>query len=62
LVGEAGAIQREQQFAVLRVGVVVPAQSVIAERQAGDDEVGGKDKQRNAVGNVADRIVIVDPV
>ena len=40
-IGKARAVQRQQQVAVLRVGVVVPAEPVVAERERrdrGDDE------------------------
>jgi hypothetical protein len=42
-VGEARAIERQQQVAVLGVGVVVPAEAVIAKRRQRD----GRDHRQN---------------
>ena len=36
LVGKAGRIERYQKVAILRMGVVVPAEAVVAKRRRGD--------------------------
>ncbi len=50
-IGESGAEQVEQQRAVLGVGVVVPAEAVIPERQGGDDGDGDEHRDGQAVGD-----------
>ncbi len=50
-IGESGAEQVEQQRAVLGVGVVVPAEAVIPERQGGNDGDGDEHRDGQAVGD-----------
>ena len=51
LVAESGAVQRQQQVAVLRVGVIVPAEAVIAKGQARRDHQHCQQREREAIEN-----------
>ena len=49
LVGEAGRVERQQQVAVFRVRVVVPAEAVIAECQQRDERHRAEHRERDPV-------------
>ena len=59
VVGKARAVEREQQVAILRMGVVVPAEAVVAERYRRDRlRPHGEDDNGKPVGSrsTADRV------
>jgi hypothetical protein len=51
LVGEARAVELEQQIAILGMGVVVPAEPIVAEGHQRDDRDDYDNANRNPVGN-----------
>ena len=53
---EARGVEREQQVAVLRVGEVVPAQSIVAEGERGDHSEHRQDDPGQAVGQTLSRM------
>ena len=50
-VGEARGVERQQQVAVFGVGVVVPAEAVVAEGRKRDDGRDRQQRERQAVGD-----------
>ncbi len=50
LIAEARCVEAQQQAAIFGVGVVVPAEPVVAEREGGDDRDGGEHRKRQGVG------------
>ena len=54
-VGEARAVKLEQQVAVLRMGIVVPAEAVVAEGHPRDDGDRREDQDRDAIGRQGHR-------
>ncbi len=49
-IGETRAVQLEQEVAVLRMSVVVPAEAVVAEGDRRDDGNSGQDQDGDAIG------------
>jgi len=54
-VGEAAAEHLQQQVRIFGVGVVVPAEPVITERQAGDNGDDGQNREGEVVARLTDR-------
>src|SRR5262249_17338572 len=57
---EALPVERHQQVAVLRMGVIVPAQSIITERQGGDDRQRTEHCDRGAVEHAGERALVCE--